>query len=76
MQRPGKYDQDIESFINEFWHENCFPPSVRDIESACHVSGPSATYYVLRKLERQRKLRIHRGRVIPEWVIKRLSPIS
>ena len=73
MNRPGKYDLAIETFIDEFWRKNYFPPSIRDIESACQVSGPSVTYYVLRKLQRQNKLRIHRGRVIPEWVIASLS---
>lgn len=42
--------QRILSFLQEFYYENGFPPTVRDIQRACDISSTSVVDYNLEKL--------------------------
>jgi repressor LexA len=61
--KPGRlsYKQrSIIDFINRFWRERNYPPSIRDIVSGCGLSSTSVADYNLKILERQGYIRRHR----------------
>ena len=49
----------IIDFINCFWLDKSYPPSIRDIVAGCNLSSTSVADYNLRILERQGYLRRH-----------------
>jgi len=55
----------ILDFINQFYAEKGYPPSVRDIVKGCHLSSTSVAHYNLKALERRglirRQAEISRG---------------
>ncbi len=52
--------QRIVEFIRDFWLENNFPPSVRDIVAGCGLSSTSVVDYNLKILEKKGAIRRHR----------------
>jgi repressor LexA len=52
--------QDIVDFIQGFWLEWGYPPSIRDIVSGCGLSSTSVADYNLKALERKGYIRRHR----------------
>ncbi len=58
--------QAILNFIREFAHSNGYPPTIRDIGSACGISSTSVVNYNLNILERQG--RIERDRTVSRGI--------
>jgi repressor LexA len=60
------------AFIRDFWAENNFPPSVRDIVAGCALSSTSVADYNLRLLEKKGIIRRHkevsRGIELPSFL--------
>ncbi len=52
--------QRIIAFIRDFWSENNFPPSVRDIVAGCGLSSTSVADYNLKLLEKKGIIRRHK----------------
>jgi repressor LexA len=52
--------QSIVDFINNFWLDRGYPPSIRDIVSGCGLSSTSVADYNLKILERKGCIRRHR----------------
>ncbi len=52
--------QRIVDFIGNFWSENNFPPSVRDIVAGCSLSSTSVADYNLKILEKKGVIRRHK----------------
>ncbi len=52
--------QRIAGYIQLFWAENNYPPSVRDIVSGCSLSSTSVADYNLKILEKKGVIRRHR----------------
>lgn len=57
MVKKVSRENEVLEFIQSFLDENGFPPSVREIGSACHMSSTATVYYYLEKLEAQGLLR-------------------
>ena len=53
--------QRIIDFINKFWSDNGYPPTVRDIVGGCRISSTSVVDYNLDILERKGYIRRHSG---------------
>lgn len=49
--------QQILEFLRAFIEEHDYPPSIRDIQEACHISSTSVVDYNLRKLEEKGYIR-------------------
>ena len=49
--------QRILDFIQEFYEEHSYPPTIRDIQQACSISSTSVVDYNLHKLEREGHIR-------------------
>ena len=49
--------QRILGFIQEFYEEHSYPPTIRDIQQACNISSTSVVDYNLRILEREGHIR-------------------
>jgi repressor LexA len=52
MKQVSAKQQRILSFMREFLRENSYPPSIRDIQTACGISSTSVVDYNLKALER------------------------
>ena len=50
----------IVDFIRDFWSENSFPPSVRDIVTGCGLSSTSVVDYNLKILEKNGIIKRHK----------------
>ena len=50
----------IVDFIRDFWSENSFPPSVRDIVTGCGLSSTSVADYNLKILEKNGIIKRHK----------------
>jgi len=53
--------QKIMGFIQRFWGDRHYPPTVRDIVSGCNISSTSVVDYNLDILEREGYIRRHAG---------------
>jgi len=53
--------QKIIDFVNRFWLERSYPPTVRDILNGCAISSTSVVDYNLDILEREGYIRRHPG---------------
>ena len=53
--------QRIIDFVNRFWEEASYPPTVRDIVSGCQISSTSVVDYNLDILEKKGYIRRHSG---------------
>jgi len=53
--------QRIIDFVNRFWEETGYPPTVRDIVSGCQISSTSVVDYNLDILEKKGYIRRHSG---------------
>jgi len=51
--------QRIVDFINRFWRDHGYPPSIRDIVAGCSLSSTSVADYNLKILEKQGYIRRH-----------------
>ena len=60
QEKLSSKQQSIVDFIQRFWRDNNFPPSVRDIVSGCGLSSTSVADYNLKILERKGYIRRHR----------------
>jgi repressor LexA len=47
----------IINFLHHFFHEQGYPPTIRDIQSGCQISSTSVVEYNLRILEREGHIR-------------------
>jgi repressor LexA len=47
----------IINFLHRFFHEQGYPPTIRDIQSGCQISSTSVVEYNLRILEREGHIR-------------------
>ena len=47
-------------YINVFWHDHGYPPSIRDIVAGCSLSSTSVADYNLKILEKKGFIRRHR----------------
>ena len=61
MKTLSSKPQQILKFINRFWEERRYPPTVRDIVSGCGISSTSVAVYNLNILEREGYIRRHSG---------------
>lgn len=61
MKRLSSRQQNIIDFVHQFWLENSYPPTVRDIVNGCGVSSTSVVDYNLDILEREGYIRRHPG---------------
>jgi repressor LexA len=61
MKALSSRQQNIINFINRFWQEMSYPPTVRDIVSGCGISSTSVVDYNLDILEREGYIRRHPG---------------
>lgn len=53
MRDRSPKQQVIYEFIRDFIQDRDYPPSIRDIQDACHISSTSVVDYNLKALERQ-----------------------
>jgi repressor LexA len=60
MSELSSRQQRILEFIQHFWKEQGYPPSIRDIVSGCNISSTSVVDYNLRILEKRGYIRRHR----------------
>jgi len=60
MSELSSRQQHILEFIQRFWKEQGYPPSIRDIVSGCNISSTSVVDYNLRILEKKGYIRRHR----------------
>lgn len=70
--RPApEYDDKVRSFIDAFWRENNYSPSLREIMQSVGVPSSSHTAYIVRKLAKKGHViyteKISRG-IVPVWV--------
>ena len=62
----GKHDIKTKKAINDFWIENKYPPTLRDIMKLTNITSTSVCRYVVHKMK---GIRISKnGRIIPLWV--------
>ena len=61
MRALSDKQQRIIEFIQEFWADRGYPPTVRDIVSGCGISSTSVVDYNLNILEREGHIRRHSG---------------
>jgi len=61
MKKLSSKPQQILKFINRFWEERRYPPTVRDIVSGCGISSTSVAAYNLNILEKEGYIRRHSG---------------
>ena len=59
MARLSKRQQSILKYIDRFFTDNSYPPSIRDIQAGCNISSTSVVDYNLNILERKGYLRRH-----------------
>jgi len=52
--------QQINDFINHFWEDRGYPPTIRDIVTGCGISSTSVVDYNLNILEKKGYIRRHR----------------
>jgi len=69
QEKLSSKQQSIVGFIQRFWWDNNFPPSVRDIVAGCGLSSTSVADYNLKILERKgyirRRREVSRGIELP-----------
>ncbi len=61
MKKLSPKQQKIIDFVNRFWLERSYPPTVRDILNGCAISSTSVVDYNLDILEREGYIRRHPG---------------
>ena len=61
MKKLSPKQQDIIDFVQSFWLERSYPPTVRDIVNGCGISSTSVVDYNLDILEREGYIRRHPG---------------
>jgi repressor LexA len=61
MKKLSPKQQNIIDFVQSFWVERSYPPTVRDIVSGCGISSTSVVDYNLDILEREGYIRRHPG---------------
>ncbi len=61
MKKLSSKQQKIIKFVNRFWLERSYPPTVRDILNGCGISSTSVVDYNLDILEREGYIRRHPG---------------
>ena len=61
MRELSERQQKIVDFIQRFWADRHYPPTVRDIVSGCKISSTSVVDYNLDILEREGYIRRHSG---------------
>ena len=61
MKKLSSRQRNIIDFVNRFWLERSYPPTVRDIVSGCGISSTSVVDYNLDILEREGYIRRHPG---------------
>jgi repressor LexA len=61
MRALSDKQQRIIEFIQEFWADRGYPPTVRDIVSGCGISSTSVVDYNLNILQREGHIRRHSG---------------
>lgn len=69
----GIHDHAILDAIDEFWRENCYPPTIRDLMQLTDATSTSVVRYVLRKLAAQGLIVRRKARPIPLWVIQAIG---
>ena len=61
MKTLSPKQQRIISFVQSFWEDRGYPPTVRDIVSGCEISSTSVVDYNLDILQREGYIRRHSG---------------
>ncbi len=61
MKTLSSRQRHIIDFVNRFWLDRSYPPTVRDIVSGCGISSTSVVDYNLAILEREGYIRRHPG---------------
>ncbi|MDP7525092.1 MAG: transcriptional repressor LexA [Dehalococcoidales bacterium] len=61
MKTLSSRQRHIIDFVNRFWLDRSYPPTVRDIVSGCGISSTSVVDYNLTILEREGYIRRHPG---------------
>jgi len=61
VKKLSSKQQKIIKFVNRFWLERSYPPTVRDILNGCGISSTSVVDYNLDILEREGYIRRHPG---------------
>jgi hypothetical protein len=65
----GKWDIVFAKALDDYWRENHFPPTLRDLMKGSGVTSTSVATYYLKRMVRFGLIRITRyGRPIPLWV--------
>ena len=57
MRQPSERQQAIQAYLERFIEEKGYPPSIRQIQEACHISSTSVVDYNLRLLEKRGVIR-------------------
>jgi len=60
VQTLSSKQQQINDFINHFWEDGGYPPTIRDIVTGCGISSTSVVDYNLNILEKKGYIRRHR----------------
>jgi repressor LexA len=60
QEKLSSKQQSIADFIQRFWRDKGYPPSIRDIVAGCGLSSTSVADYNLKILERKGYIRRHR----------------
>ena len=67
----GKYDEQVISFVDDFWKRNYRSPSIREVMAAAGISSSSVAHYVVRKLAKRGGYTITNNSyraIVPPWV--------
>lgn len=64
------------AYIDQYWHDHHYAPSLRDIVADCGISSTSVASYIVDKLEKAGHLTNQPGAarsIVPAWVHRALE---
>lgn len=71
----SKYKEAVIDFINKFWQERCYSPSIREICIGCGMPSTSHVAFVIESLRKEGVLTVQRftsRSIVPQWVVEKL----
>jgi hypothetical protein len=69
-----KYDPKvIMQYISDFWKNNYYPPTIRDVQKGCEMSSTSVACYVMKESVQTGELMIRNGHPIPAWIVSSIE---
>lgn len=70
---PSRSEMRLYQVLEQFWRENCVPPTIRQLQERAKVTSTSMVKYYLNALERTGYIEQRHGKPVPLWVIKALE---